>query len=216
MRAAHLLALPFTALCLALTACPAPTTKPPPGTTDNANIDVTTLAPSTRADLVWRRGKALQQGLADALLLPTDGVCVELDRYSCVDRVHQVALGGNDPFGLALYEPLAQPGATTTIGFDRTVLAACDTAVEADKARAAVAVFLGVDLSAASLDKNNVKTLDDAKFMVTTLYQRLLARDPLTSEVDTVLTLLDEPISGTDFAKLACFSIASTTETLFY
>jgi hypothetical protein len=48
----------------------------------------------------------------------------------------------------------------------------------------------------------------------------VLAREPLESELAAIETLIVDdngaPVSGIDFAKMACFAVASTTENLFY
>jgi len=52
------------------------------------------------------------------------------------------------------------------------------------------------------------------------LYRRFLARSPTDAEVQIVLQLaapLDgTPVSARDFAKAACFTIATTTEFAFH
>ena len=52
------------------------------------------------------------------------------------------------------------------------------------------------------------------------LYRRLLAREPEPREIELVAALAendgDAPLSTREFAALACFTIGSTTEFLFF
>jgi hypothetical protein len=198
---------------LALVACSAPPPQPePPGPDDG-------IAASTKNDLLWRRARAVQNGLAQAIALPPEDVCQELGRFSCVDLVHQVPLGGNEPFAQGLYEPLRAPSTTTALSFDRVVLAACSAAVELDAARAAPIVFRGH-----ALTDDPLVDADDAavgaRALGTTLFSRLLGREAQPPELNALQDLLVDddgtPVSGRTFAKLACFAVASTTENLFY
>jgi hypothetical protein len=177
------------------------------------------VASSTKNELLWKRARALQNSLAQALSIPAEDVCNELDRFSCIDGVHQVALGGNDPFEQGQYEPLRAPSTTTALTFDRVVLSACSAAVELDAARPAPVVFRGH-----ALTDDPLTDLDDAAIgadlLGTTLVQRVHGREPLAAELSVLRELLVDddgvPVSGRTFAKLACFAVASTTENLFY
>jgi hypothetical protein len=189
----------------------------PPGDPPAATLDG--LATSTKNDLLWKRARALQNGLAQALAIPPEDVCNEFGRYACVDLVHQVPLGGNDPFAQGLYEPLRTPSTTTALSFDRVVLAACSAAVEIDAARPAPVVFRGHALTTEPLvDAADARV--GARFLGTTLVQRLHGREPQSTELAALEELIVDddgaPVSGRDFAKLACFAVASTTENLFY
>ncbi len=177
------------------------------------------VASSTRNDLLWKRARALENGLAQALAIPVEDVCSELDRYSCTGLVHQVSLGGNDPFAQGLYEPLRVPSTTTALSFDRVVLAACSAAVDIDAARPAAVVFRGHALTDIPLT-DAADAAIGADLLGTTLVQRIHGREPASAELAALRALLVDddgaPVSGRDFAKLACFAVASTTENLFY
>lgn len=201
----------------ALAGCPA-SDKPPPNPAPG-DTPLAEQAQSTKNALVWKRAVALRNSLAQALFIDADDICDELGRYSCIDLVHQVPLGGNDPIDLSLYEPLQTPGTTTALSFDRLVLSACSKAVDYDAARAAPIVFRGHALTADPLtDTADAKF--GARFFAKEFYARVLARVPLESELAAIETLIVDdngaPVSGIDFAKTACFAIASTTENLFY
>jgi hypothetical protein len=211
---ALLLPLAFTLVACSggLAPAPSPTPTAPADALDG-------IATSTKNDLLWKRAQALENGLAQALAIPPEDVCRELGRYSCTGLVHQVPLGGNDPFAQGLYEPLRTPSTTTALSFDRVVLSACSAAVAIDAARPAPVVFRGHALT----DDPLVDTADakvGARFLGTTLFQRLHAREPRAAELDALEELIVDddgaPVSGRDFARLACFAVAATTETLFY
>ena len=76
-------------------------------------------------------------------------------------------------------------------------------------------MFRGFDLSADAPDADDPAV----EATVVDLYRRLLARDPRPSEVDSVARLtVDEdgnPVTGEEFAALACVAVASSTEFLF-
>jgi hypothetical protein len=205
---------------LALSACNVTTTPSSTPATDRpTSPSLASLAQSTKNDLLWKRARALQNGLASALALPANDVCAELGRSSCIDLVHQGPLGGNDPFAQGLYEPLRTPSWTTSLSFDRVVLAACSNAVELDAARPAPIVFRGHALTDEPLtDTADAKV--GARFLGTTLVQRVHGREPEAAELETLEELIVDddgnPVSGRTFAKLACFAVAATTENLFY
>lgn len=169
---------------------------------------------SARNHLVWKRHHAVEQDLARALELPAEELCTELGELNCIREVHLAALGGNDPIGQGLYEPLAGPLVTTPLAIDRVALAACGTRVERDTQ--APVVFTQLDLS------GEAPAADSAAFQdtVTTLYRRLLGRDPQATEMSRFAELrVDDAgasVSAASFAQLACFTIATTTEFLYF
>jgi hypothetical protein len=173
---------------------------------------------ATEPNLQWKRYGALEADLARALALPPEELCREFGRESCIREVHLVPLGGNDPFKTGLLEPSAEPLATTPTAIDRILLSACSKRVELDRAAApgGAMVFGALDLAAAAPDPSEAPVVDT----VTTLYRRLLARDPDEHELQLVAALArdkaGQPVSATDFATLSCFAIGTTTEFLFF
>lgn len=176
------------------------------------------FATSTRNQLVWKRHRTFEQDLLGALSLDKGELCNELGRYSCADFVHLVPLGGNDPFDKAQYEPLTEPSVTTSLSVDRVVLAGCGRRVALDAVGPAV-VFGALDLQAASLDVSDPAVDAAVAEVITALYRRFLARDPSYDEAALVRELLiddaGQPVSARDFARLACYVVGTTTETLF-
>ena len=171
-----------------------------------------TMATSTRNDLRWKRAAAIHKDLMRALDLDELQVCAELDIFACV-QIHQIALGGNEPFNLGLYEPVAIPMATTPGAVDRMVLAACSNRAWLDSQGPAL-VFTSLDLDAESVDPDD----ENLEAQIVLLYRRLLSRDPLPQEVAAITDGLlgtERSLSALEFAKLACFAIGSTTEFIF-
>ncbi|HJL01763.1 MAG TPA: hypothetical protein RMH85_09690 [Polyangiaceae bacterium LLY-WYZ-15_(1-7)] len=159
--------------------------------------------------LQWKRAAAFEADLHAALELDRSSGCREVDRVPC-GAVHLVALGGNDPLGIAQYEPVAEPLATTPLTVDRMVLGACANRVALD-AEGAPRVFDRVDLGAAALAPADpaVRAQTEA------LYRRLLRRDATDEEL-AIVAELAEGLSARDWALAACFAIGTTTENVLF
>lgn len=195
-------------------------------TSNNATPNASTVNAGTTApppfqvspapSLVWKRQAALGRDLGRALQLPADELCNELGGAPCAE-VHEVSLGGNDPYQIGLYEPVENPLASTPVVIDRFVLGACSAAAERDQAGPAL-VFTDLDLSAPDVGADGVRASAEAQ--VGALYRALLSRDAQPEEVAIVMELTQDasgaPVSALDFAKASCFTIATTTEFLFY
>lgn len=168
-----------------------------------------------RSPLQWKRYATFEADLARALALPTDTMCLEFGKEPCIRKVHLVPLGGHEPFATGMLEPPAEPLATTPTVVDRVVLNACTNRVEQDAAGAAK-VFTAFPLSGDAPAPSAGVT----GTLITDLYRRLLARNPSAEERDAVASLAvsdaGKPIAAFDFAKLACFTIGTTTEFLFF
>ena len=190
----------------------------PAGPRSAVPFECASPASATRPDpLQWKRVRALDNDLRAALSLGPTQVCAELDRFPCTD-VHRVPLGGNDPFGAALYEPVARPLATTPMAVDRVVLGSCVNRVDLDRTGPPV-VFTHFDLDG-STDLSSPEHSAAVDAQSTDLVRRLLARQPRTEELTALkeLTVDDSgsPVTPRDFAVLACFTIGSSTEFLFF
>lgn len=186
------------------------------GSTDDEG-EAPAIEPSNDPDLQWKRAAAVERDLMRALELSSEQLCLEVGVAPCVEQVHLVALGGHDPFGLGLFESLEAPLATTPIALDRVALSGCVARADLDRAAGdAAVVFTAFDLAAAAPAGDDPQVAA----MLTELYHRLLARDPLATELEALgeLTLDEagEPISGREFAVLACYAVATTTEFLFF
>ena len=134
--------------------------------------------------------------------------------------MHLVALGGNDPYDQGLYEPPQAPGATTAVAVERLLWAACQRAVEKERTTTPQLIFLDLNLDIAALDLTVASQRNAVEDSIVNLYRRFHARDPLSAELSIAKELIVDaagaPVSAELFATMACFSIGSTSETIFY
>ena len=171
------------------------------------------FAISTKAEVAWKRHRAVENDLLDALALQKGELCNELGIFSCIDFVHTVPLGGNDPFVKSQYEPLSSPTVTSPVALERVVLSGCIARVDKDVAGPAV-VFTTLALGASSVDDTEAEATLDL------LARRLLRRDLADDERVRLLDLTDDgaggAVSARDFAVLACVTIGTMAETVLY
>lgn len=199
-------------LGLALAACGGSDDKPQPAAQPAAGE----IRSSTRNLVQWKRAAVIEADLTRALELPADALCKELGDRSCIRDVHLVPLGGNEPYTSGLMRPSAEPLATTPAVVDRVLLSACSKRAQLDaEDKPKVFTALAFDKPLPAAENAAVQST------VRALYRRLLARDPQPSELERVASLAEADADGDkpsarDFAALACFSIGSTTEFLFF
>lgn len=171
------------------------------------------FATSTKNRVAWKRVRALESDLLAGLSLARGELCNELGLYSCIDLVHLVPLGGNEPFSRSQYEPLPSPTVTTPIALDRVTLSACRARVDKDIAGPAL-IFGSLDFAASAVSAAAAAAALDL------LGTRLLARRLTAAELAAfgALTVDDAgaPVSPRDFAILSCFAVATLSETIFY
>jgi hypothetical protein len=210
VRRKYLLPLAFAALGLLGGSCSNnDQTMEPPG-----------LAVSTRGNLRFKGPERLNADVAAALELSPDAVCTELGMYQCTALVHNVALGGVEPYGTGLYEPPGVTSATTPLVVERIAWAACTRRVDTDLANAATAViYKGLPLNGARLANPDG---DEVRGVITQLTQRALQRDPSETELARY-TQLAKDIEATGNAEPArgwmqsvCFAVLSSAEAVFY
>lgn len=170
------------------------------------------LTKSTRARLLWKRNVKLEKDIVRALELEPEEVCNELGMASCTREVHHVALGGPAPFTLGLHKALPTPMLSTAVVVDRVLLSACSNRVAKDADGPAV-VFTALDLDDERAPRAGEKAFDAT---VTALYRRFLSRDPTEEELSVFGDLVEEKMTAQEFAVLACFTVGTTTEFLFY
>lgn len=228
VRSVHFAALFALSTTLALAACegttPAePDPQPEPtvdggGNEPEVDAPLEDMAPSTRNDLRWVRVRALENSLGAALRLTSSEICQELGRFSCTEKVHLVALGGNDPFELAQYEPQALPGTTTWPAFERLVTSACLAARDKEASAQTQFIFLDLPLNDTPLNLDDQAVQFAVDDTITSLYRKLHGRNPTDAEraIATELSRTADgaAATGNAFALQSCMAIASTTETL--
>lgn len=178
------------------------------------------LATSSRGNLRFKGPERLNSDIAAALELPADAVCTELGMYQCTSAVHNVALGGVEPYGTGLYEPSGVTSSTTPLVVERVVWSACTKRASTDFADLANAViFRGIQLNAAKLASPDGQQVRAA---ITQLVQRALLRDPTENEMTRYIKLASD-IEATGNAEPArawmqavCFAVLSSAEAVFY
>ena len=188
------------------------------GPEDDGTGDGEPLPPtSPTANVRFKGPTQLRNDFAFALGLPRDELCFELGELSCTDEVHSVTLGGVEPDALGIYEPATTTSATTPIAVDRIALAACGRRVDADLA--GEAVIFGLNLRGAALTDVDDPEVTEA---LTSLYRRILLRDPTSAELSHLRSLYADveatttPQPARDWAVASCFAVLTTMESLFY
>ncbi|WP_257452191.1 hypothetical protein [Archangium lipolyticum] len=225
MRPDFLRVLLLSSACV-LSACPSSPSPSGPDTGTPPPVDAGTgssgeVAPSSRDNLRFMNPEQLTAHFASALSLPPEQVCNELGQYPCATYAHTVVLGGVEPYRVGLYEPLKVTGATTPNVIDRMALAACARRVSLDVTHPEEAVlFKGLELDA----QGRLANRDGApvRDVITSLYQRVLLRDPTETEVGALSQLATRIEStgsqtpGRDWMTAACFSVLSSAESVFF
>ena len=180
------------------------------------------FAQSAKGVIRFKRNVRMTNDFAQALGMTTAEVCNELGQYPCTTVVHALTVGGTDPYGSGLYEPIPFTGVTTPIVVDRVALAACTSRVTKDLATPATALIyksIPVNGSAGTLvnlEGNEVSTAID------TLYQRTVLRDPTAAEkahlkgLYTSIAATGKPDPAKSWMILSCFSVTTSAEFLFY
>lgn len=172
---------------------------------------------SHKARVKFKGGEVMLRDLATALDLPRDRACGELGRYDCIQEVHGIALGGVEPYNQGINTPLEVMPVTSAIAADRVALGACTRRVKLDFDAPAEAVIFGAIA-------NGPGAPDAAALGETAkaLYDRILRRDATDAEVAALVGFHAEVAAETGddgrrrWAQLACFSVATTLEALFY
>jgi len=179
---------------------------------DDAGPPADASPASVKARIKFKGNDRLRNEFARALALEPAEVCTELGQYSCTHLVHQVALGGAEPYGLGLHEALPFTTVTTPIAVDRLALFACRERVDRDLAGAGGAVIYdGIDAGA-----------DARRGAIVTLYRRALTRDPTEDEIGhleqlyTDVAAADPAAADRSWAIASCFAVTTTMEQLFY
>lgn len=178
------------------------------------------VARSARGNLRFKGPERINADFAAALELPADSLCLELGQYACTTVVHNVALGGVDPYGPGLYEAPGVTATTTPLVVERIAWAACGKRVELDLADAGKAVlFRGIPLDGKKLASPDGAEVRSGIIEVT---QRILLRKPYRTEVERYVKLArDSEATGTPeparaFLQSLCFAVLSSTESVFY
>ena len=165
-------------------------------------------AKMANSTLVWKRYRALESGVAAALALPKEQLCVEAGTHSCIDKVHLTILGGNDPIDNGQYERSDNPSVLAALAVDRFITSACSQRITLDKG-GNVQVFKHFPLNAGSINA------EQAKAQATELYQRFLARDPAPQELEVIAGFAAGAGNAEQAAMALCYAIGTQAENIF-
>lgn len=174
---------------------------------------------SAKGNVRFKRNERITFDFGNALGLPYDTLCKELGQYSCSLFVHPLALGGVDPYGSGLYEPLPFTGVTSPLVVDRIALAGCSQRVEADLSSPLNAViFKNIAIVGGKVDPGSV----GATAAIDALYKRVMQRPPTAGELAHLAQLnadivaSGKPDPGKAWLTLSCFAVLTSVESIFY
>jgi hypothetical protein len=174
------------------------------------------FAQSEKANLRFKEVLRLTNDMARALELPDAEVCLELGQYDC-RFVHNIALGGVEPYELGLVEPTPSTTITTPIAVERLAVHACERRVSADLDSPSAVIFAGIA-------NGTIASLDDAAVAgaLGSLYEHAVLRPVKESEIEH-LKQLYEDIEGLgvdnparQWAIASCVAVLTSVEALFY
>lgn len=178
----------------------------------DAPSPLVSLAPRLKA----RSGKVMSADLAQALDLPREAVCRELGLYDCAETVHRIALGGVEPYELAIRAPLPVAPVTAPIAMDRLALHACGERARRDFEEKGEGVFAPL-LEATPPSRATLEAVAAA------LVERILRREATAEEISEIANLYGELEAANeseslarDWAVSACFALATHVEAIFY
>ncbi len=167
---------------------------------------------SAKSRVKFRGGERYGNDLALALELTQSELCTELSNLPCT-TVHKIALGGVDPYRARIDEPLPQESVTAPIAVERIALSACGERVTRDFADPDQAVLFA-ELAHGDVSESALRAVVDR------LYDRIMRRGAAEWEIDTLSAWYGEWADSVEaereWAQLACFVVATNTETLFY
>lgn len=166
---------------------------------------------SAKSDLKLKRWRQIHLDLQGALALPPGSVCNETGIYDC-RTLHAVPLGGIS-IDNGLFRPIDQPSATTGLALERFVMQACAHRAALDAEAEEPLIF--------PLPPDGTTLQDDqGTTVVTNLYRRFLARDPLPEEIEALVDMHAGIVAdggrNLEWAWMTCFAVATTTEALLY
>ena len=134
--------------------------------------------------------------------------------------MHNIVLGGVEPYRLGINKPLERASATAPIAVERVALQACIRRAKLDFAEGAQPLFFEVPLT--NPDESQTVGLRRA---AERMYELILRRTGEPHELDVLVDLfadvsVEYPDSAEEALKqwqvLGCFALATSLEALFY
>lgn len=191
----------------------APEPEPEPEITED-----NTALPSHRPRVKFKNGQRYVNDLSRALELPRLEICRELGLYDCVDEVHNITLGGVEPYNKGIREPLPVAPVTAPIAMDRIALVACGKRADADFADPQGAVLFKEVAQAGAQ-----ATEADYQAVSRRIYEQVLAREPEDFEVQNLAAFtaeVQEEVGAArvpqEWSTMSCFMVATSMEAMFY
>jgi hypothetical protein len=163
----------------------------------------------------FKDGGRYLRDLSIALELPRETICRELSQYDCFSDAFRIVLGGVEPYSIRVVEPAETASLTAPIALDRVALHACTQRVDEDVKVPAKALLFHSPKSKSPDRKWKERT-------VAIIYDRILRREATSGEVSRMLSFYDTVAkdgpndASRNWTVLACFSVASSLESVFY
>lgn len=175
---------------------------------------------ATRANLRFKGAARIREDFARVLQLPTDALCSELGRYDCIGEIHQIALGGVEPYRANIFVPFPGVAVGAPLAVERVALAACGERVRRDLETPASAVFFGrLPVDGGALTSVDAPEVDAA---LTRLFREALLREPSREDLAVLKGLYADTVAegganpAQAWAQLACMSVLTMTESLLF
>jgi hypothetical protein len=174
------------------------------------------FAESEKSNLRFKEVLRLTNDFAQAMELSPNEVCLELGQYDC-RFVHNIALGGVEPYELGLVEPTPETTITTPIAVERVAVHACEARATRDLGSGTAVIWKGIATA-------SIPDLDDPAVAaaIDQLYQHAVQRPAKESEIDHLKQLYrDIDAAGVQnparqWAMASCIAVLTSVEALFY
>ncbi len=173
-----------------------------------------------RAQLRFKGAARLREEYARILELPVDGLCREVGQFDCIDEIHQITLGGVEPYRANIFRPFPGVAVSASLAVERVALAACTTRIVRDAAAPEASVYFGrIPLEGDALADVNAPEVDAA---LTKLAREAWLRTPTADDLATLKGLYADvlaegaPAPALTWAQLACMTVLTTSEALLY
>lgn len=175
---------------------------------------------SVRNNLRFKGADRLAGELMRALDLGRDQICDELGAFDCLGAIHNITLGGVEPYNANIYRPFEGISVGAPMAVERVVLAACTRRILLDVENPGESVLWGN----IPLDGDRIADIDgsEVEAALTALFRRGVLRDPATEDLDDLRQMYRdiEADGGGDpalhWAQLSCMVVLTSTEALFY
>jgi hypothetical protein len=192
-------------------------------TAGTATAGTQSIAPGiSRTSRVKFKGvKRLQNDLIRILKVDQDVLCKELGLYSCTDFVHQITLGGIEPYVKTLFSPNPQTSVTAPLALERVLLAACTQRLIQDYQNPQQAILMRTDEFNGQMQFIDASSATER--VLNYLFHEALLRDPNANELSSALSLYEElqaqneiQMPVVEWTRSMCIATLSSIEFLFY